>query len=479
MDVLKNLEPQGVFRFFEELCAIPHGSGNTKAISDYLVGFAKERGLEHYQDELNNVIIIAPATPGYEEAAPVIIQGHMDMVCEKAPDCTKDMAVDGLDLAVAGDTVFARGTTLGGDDGIAVAMALAVIDDASLAHPRIEAVITVDEETGMDGAFGIDLSPLKGRALINIDSEEEGIFTVSCAGGAHVECHIPSAHESFEGTALDIAIEGLLGGHSGTEIDKGRANANMLMGRLLYTLGQKAEYRLVSVHGGLKDNAIPTASYACIVTADEAAVRAVCADMEQRFLSEYTTTDSGITVSVTAASPSAIAMDKSGTERAVCFLTCAPCGIEAMSADIAGLVQTSLNLGILTSDERGICASFSVRSSVASQKEMLIDRLRCLSEQLGGSVELSGDYPGWAYRKESPLRELMTEVFTEQYGHAPTIAAIHAGLECGLFLDKMPELDCVSIGPDIDEIHTFREKLHIASTQRTWALLVETLRRMK
>lgn len=479
MDVLKNLEPQSVFRFFEDLCTIPHGSGNTKAISDYLAAFAKERGLEHYQDELNNVIIIAPATPGYEAAAPVIIQGHMDMVCEKAPGCTKDMAVDGLDLAVEGDTIFARGTTLGGDDGIAVAMALAVIDDKSIAHPRIEAVITVDEETGMDGAFGIDLSPLKGKALINIDSEEEGIFTVGCAGGAHVECHIPAAREGFAGTTLDIAIEGLLGGHSGAEIDKGRANANMLMGRLLYALGKKAEYRLVSVHGGLKDNAIPTASYACIVTADEAAVRIVCAEMQQSFLSEYAVTDKGISVSVTVASPAAAAMDKAGTERAVCFLTCAPNGIEAMSADIAGLVQTSLNLGILTSDERGICASFSVRSSVASQKEMLIDRLRCLTEQLGGSVELSGDYPGWAYRQDSPLRELMAEVFTEQYGHAPTIAAIHAGLECGLFLDKKPDLDCVSIGPDIDEIHTFREKLHIASTQRTWALLVETLRRMK
>lgn len=478
MDILKNLEPQGVFRFFEELCAIPHGSGNTKAISDYLVNFAKERGLEHYQDELNNVIIIAPATPGYEDAAPVIIQGHMDMVCEKAPGCAKDMAVEGLDLAVEGDTIFAKGTTLGGDDGIAVAMALAVIDDKSIAHPRLEAVITVDEEVGMDGAVGIDLSPLKGKALINIDSEDEGIFTVGCAGGAHVECSIPAAREAFAGAALDIAIEGLLGGHSGAEIDKGRANANMLMGRLLYALGQKTDCRLVSVHGGLKDNAIPTASYARVIAADEAAVRAVCAEFEAQFKAEYAVTDKDIRVSVTAAA-AADAMDKAGTARAVCFLCCAPNGIQAMSADIEGLVQTSLNLGILTSDERGICASFSVRSSVASQKAMLIDRLRCLTEQLGGRVEISGDYPGWAYRQDSPLRELMAEVFTEQYGHAPTIAAIHAGLECGLFLDKKPELDCVSIGPDIDEIHTFREKLHIASTQRTWALLVETLRRMK
>lgn len=478
MNVLKDIEPKSVFRFFEELSAIPRGSGNTKAVSDYLAGFAKERGLEYYQDELNNIIIIGPATPGYENSEPVIIQGHMDMVCEKAPGCTKDMEKEGLDLAVEGDTVFARGTTLGADDGIAVAMALAVLDSDDLPHPRVEAVITVDEEVGMDGAMGIDLSPLKGKALINIDSEDEGIFTVSCAGGAHVECTLPVTFESFAGTALDIAVTGLLGGHSGAEIDKGRASSNMLMGRLLYALGKATDMRLVSVRGGLKDNAIPNASYASVIVKDEAAAKSVCAGMENIFRDEYKVTDGGIIVSVSGGA-GAPAMDKPSTGRAVCFLMCAPNGIQAMSADIAGLVQTSLNLGILVTGSESVCASFSVRSSVASQKTMLIDRLTCLTEHLGGSVSISGDYPGWAYRQDSPLRDLLAEVFTEQYGHAPTIAAIHAGLECGLFLGKKPELDCVSLGPDIDDIHTFREKLHIASTQRTWALLVETLKRMK
>lgn len=478
MSVLNGLEPKSVFKFFEDISAIPRGSGNTKAVSDYLAEFARTRGLEHYQDELNNIIIIAPATEGYENAEPVIIQGHMDMVCEKTPDCAKNMEKEGLDLAVEGDVVFARGTTLGADDGIAVAMALAVLDSKELPHPRVEAVITVDEEVGMDGAMGIDLSPLKGKMLINIDSEDEGIFTVSCAGGAHVECTLPAAREDFDGQALDIAVTGLLGGHSGAEIDKGRANANMLMGRLLYALGKATEFRLVFVRGGLKDNAIPTASYAAVIVSDTDAAKAVCAEMEAQFKDEYRVNDGAICVSVSAGER-APALDKAATEKAVCMLVCMPNGIQAMSADIAGLVQTSLNLGILTTREDAVCASFSVRSSVASQKRMLIDRLECLTAQLGGTVSISGDYPGWAYRQDSPLRDLMAEVFTEQYGHAPTIAAIHAGLECGLFLGKKPELDCVSLGPDIDEIHTFREKLHIASTQRTWALLTETLKRMK
>ena len=478
MNVLTNLQPENVFRFFEEISAIPRGSRNTKAISDYLAAFAETRGLEHYQDALNNVIIIAPAAPGYENAEPVILQGHMDMVCEKAPDCAKDMEHEGLDLAVEGDCVYARGTTLGADDGIAVAMALAVLDDTALPRPRVEAVFTVDEEIGMGGAMGIDLSPLKGRRLINLDSEEEGIFTVGCAGGAGVCCTLPVRREAFDGTALDIAVTGLLGGHSGAEIDKGRANANMLMGRLLYALGKAADMRLVSVRGGLKDNAIPTASYASVIVRDAETARAVCAAMEAAFRNEYRTTDAGISVTVTRGVHGA-ALDKAATERAITLLCCAPNGIQAMSAEIPGLVQTSLNLGILTTDRDGVHATFSVRSSIDSQKRMLIDRLTCMTEALGGAVTVEGDYPGWEYAPVSPLRELMREVFVEQYGREPVIAAIHAGLECGLLISKLPGLDCVSVGPDIDEIHTFREKLHIASTQRTWALLTETLKRMK
>ncbi len=478
MAILEHLEPQNVFRFFEELCAYPHGSGNTKAVSDHLVRFAAERGLERYQDELNNVIIIKEATPGYEDAPAVILQGHMDMVCEKAPDCTKDMAAEGLDLAVEGDTVFAVGTTLGGDDGIAVAMALAVLDSHDLPHPRVEAVFTVDEETGMYGAAGLDVTPLRGRVMLNMDSEAEGVFTVSCAGGNVTRLTLPVRRETFPGTALTVTVAGLQGGHSGVEIHKGRGNAVMLLGRVLRKLEQATALRIVSVSGGLKDNAIPVEATARLIVADEAAARAVCTRMGQVLAEEYRATDPAVTVTA-AEDESAPALDAASTERIICLLTCAPNGVQAMSADIEGLVQTSLNLGVLTTEKVCVTASFCIRSSVDTQKEMLVERLEVLARQLGGTLTVEGDYPGWAYRQDSPLRELMTAVFTKQYGRAPQVEAIHAGVECGLFAGKLPGLDCVSFGPDLTDIHTFREKLHIASTQRTWALVTEVLRRMK
>ncbi len=479
MAVLEHLEPKNVFHFFEKLAAIPHGSTNTKAISDWCVKFAEERGLEHYQDDKNNVIIIKEATPGYENAAPVIVQGHLDMVCEKAPDCMKDMATEGLDLAVEGDTVYAKGTTLGGDDGIAVAMALAVLDASDIPHPRFEAVFTTDEEIGMLGAVDIDVSPLKARRMLNIDSEVEGVFTVSCAGGNMTRCDLPVYREAFAGSALTVRVSGLIGGHSGVEIDKGRANSSMLLGRILCALAGKTAFRLVSVNGGLKDNAIPRETTAVLVAQDADAVRDVCSTLGAAFTSEFRTTDPDVIVTVEAADAASLPMDKDSTDRIVCLLACAPNGIQVMSADMPGLVQTSLNLGVLVTEEKRVLASFCVRSSVETQKRMLVERLQALTARLGGTTAIFGDYPGWEYQTESPLRELMVEVYREQYGRDPKVEAIHAGVECGMFADKIPGLDCVSFGPDLTEIHTYREKMHIASVQRTYAMLLEVLRRMK
>lgn len=479
MSVLDHLEPRGVFRFFEELCAIPHGSTHTKAISDWCVAFAEARGLEHWQDAANNVVIIGKATPGYENAETIILQGHLDMVCEKAADCEKDMTREGLDLAIDGDYVYAKGTTLGGDDGIAVAMALAILDDASIPHPRIEAVFTTDEEIGMVGAEAMDMSPLKGRKLLNIDSEVEGILTVSCAGGNTSLCTLPVSRAAFTGTALSVTVDGLRGGHSGVEIDKGRANASVLCGRVLWEIGRKTDMRLVSVAGGLKDNAIPAAATAQVVVADEQAARAAAFDLEKALQNEFRVTDPAVRVTVQAAKNTETPMDEDSTARAVCVLTCMPNGIQTMSADIAGLVQTSLNLGVLNTRSDCLQASFCVRSSVATEKEMLKNRLVCLMEQLGGTVTFAGDYPAWEYKADSALRELMTAVFREQYGRDPKIEAIHAGLECGLFSGKLPGLDCVSIGPDMHDIHTPRERLSIASTQRVWKYVLEVLKRSK
>ena len=479
MAVLDQLEPKNVFRFFEEMCAIPHGSYNTKAVSDWCVAFAKARGLEHYQDEMNNVILIKEASAGYEEAEPVILQGHLDMVCEKAPGCEKDMAREGLDLAVEGDYIYAEGTTLGGDDGIAVAMALAALDDDSLPHPRLEVILTTEEEVGMDGAMALDVSPIRGRKMLNLDSEAEGIFTVSCAGGSMAACGLPVARAPFGGDILRVQVEGLTGGHSGAEIHKGRANASMLLGQLLLAMAAETELRLVSADGGLKDNAIPVAAEAVVAAADGRKAKAAAERMAACFQVEYRRSDPMLTVTAEETAAAWLPMDAASTERTLCLLACAPNGVQTMSQDIHGLVQTSLNLGILKTEENAVTASFCIRSSVDSEKEMLKDRLACLLAQLGGRVSFSGEYPGWAYRPDSPLRELMTEVYREQYGREPKVEAIHAGLECGLLAGKLPGLDCVSIGPDLLEIHTPREKMSISSVQRVWAFVREVLKRSK
>lgn len=478
MAILDQLEPKSLFHYFEQLCAIPHGSGNTEAAGAWLASFAAERGLEHWRDEAGNVVIIGKASPGYEEAPTVILQGHMDMVCEKDPDCPLDMEREGLDLAVDGDFVFARGSTLGGDDGVAVAMMLAILDAPALEHPRLECVFTADEEVGMLGAEALDASPLRGRILLNLDSEDEGVFTVSCAGGRLVRCVLPVKREAFPGVALDIVVRGLTGGHSGIEIHRGGANASVLLGRVLASLRRATPARVTQVHGGLKDNAIPVLAQAQVVVADAAAAAEVCRDCEAMFRAEYAATDPHIEVLAAPGEPGT-PMDERGSADTVCLLLCQPNGVQAMSAFDPGLVETSLNLGILTTEADCVCAAYCVRSSVESRKELLTERLRSLTERLGGRIETSGDYPGWAFRSDSPLRETMVEVFREQYGREPVISAIHAGLECGLFAGKLPGLDCVSIGPQLEGIHTPRERMSVSSVARTWALVTETLKRMK
>ena len=427
------------------------------------------------------MILFGNGTCGMEDHAPVILQGHMDMVCEKAPDCGKDMTREGLDLAIDGDFVYAKGTTLGGDDGIAVAMALAVLDDESLPHPPIEAVITVDEETGMDGAMGIDVSGVKGRRMLNIDSEDEGVFTVSCAGGARMDCVLPVRREAFAAPVQRITVQGLVGGHSGTEIDKGRGNGVQLMGRVLASVAEETELRLVEVCGGLKDNAIPNASEAVLALREEdlSAAREIAAACEADFRKEYAAADPGVTIALEPAPACEQALTEEATLRVIHFLLLVPNGIAAMSMDIPGLVQTSCNLGIFHVEDGVLTAVSSVRSSVSSQKQMLLVRIDALAQLLGGSLHVTGAYPAWEYRRESPLRDKLAAVYTQQTGKEPKIEAIHAGLECGLFAGQLPGLDCVSFGPDLVDIHTTREKMSISSVQRTWQFLLGALAALK
>ena len=473
---LAGLEPASVFGYFEEICSMPHGSGNTKIISDYLVKFAQEQGLEYIQDELNDVIIFVPGTCGMEDHTPVIIQGHMDMVCEKDADCPINMDTDGLDITHDGAYVFANGTTLGGDDGIAVAFAMALAADKSIPHPPLELVITVDEETGMFGAAGIDLSMLKGRMLLNIDSEEEGIFTVSCAGGARSTIHMPVQRKAVYGPAIRLVVGGLQGGHSGVEIHKNRANANKVMGEFMGRILEKMPLCLVSFVGGSKDNAIPRICevHAVALGMELESINTIAAELQAEIRANYAEPEATIEAfNSDALGGNAISAEE--TAKLVRLLREVPNAIQAMSDKIPGLVQTSLNLGVAKLGEE-FTLTWSVRSSVNQEKQDLLAKLRSIAENYGGSYSQVGEYPAWEYKEDSVLRDTMVKVYTDMYNKAPEVVAIHAGLECGLLGEKLPGLDAVSIGPEMHDIHTSREKLGIASTKRTWEFVLEVLK---
>ena len=473
---LQGLEPESVFRYFEEICAIPHGSRNTKAISDYLVSFAKAHGLRYRQDESNNVVIFAPGTCGLEDHESVILQGHMDMVCEKDAGCPLDMAVDGLDVTHDGCCIFAKGTTLGGDDGIAVAYALAILDDNTIAHPPLEVIITVDEEIGMLGAAAMDLADVKGRTMLNLDSEDEGIFTVSCAGGATCTVSLNAERKAVYGPCVRLSVEGLRGGHSGAEIHKNRANANKVMGDFLGRIQKLMPLCLTSFSGGSKDNAIPRACQATVVAMGIGLERIndIAAQLQQEVRETYDEPEA-LVQAFDVDALGGNALTTVATADVISLLCAAPNGVQAYCPDMPELVQTSLNLGIAKLGDR-FTATFSVRSSVNAEKEGLITKLKELADFYNGTYSQSGTYPAWEFKKDSRLRDVMVPIYTRMFGKEPKVLAIHAGLECGLLGDKLPGLDCVSIGPQMHDIHTSREKLEIASTKRTWDFLLEVLK---
>lgn len=476
MSILGHLEPTNVFRFFEEICSIPHGSRNMEKISNYLVNFAKERNLEYYQDEIKNVIIIKEATAGYEHKEPIMLQGHMDMVAVKKPESNIDMTTEGLRLKVDGDIIYAEDTSLGGDDGIAVAYELALLDADNLSHPRIECIFTVDEEVGLNGAAAIDLSVCKAKRMLNLDSEEEGIFLTGCAGGMRVDCALPLKREMIDGALCEVHIGGLAGGHSGAEIHKGRANSNTLMGRFLVHAGKKVDMNIVTMEGGLADNAIPRETKMEVVVSDVEALTAQADAFDKILKTEYATKDSDIFVKIKVKEVGSFeAVTKEDSEKTGKLIFLLPGGVQAMSGDVEGLVETSLNMGQLSMKKEQINLGFSVRSSIESAKYMLVEKLYALTESFGGSCKSAGDYPGWAYRVDSPLRDSMVKIYTEMFGKAPKIEAIHAGLECGFFLGKIPELDCVSIGPEMKDIHTTEETMSISSVKRTWEFILKVL----
>ena len=478
MGVLSDLEPKEVFSYFEEICGIPHGSGNTQAISDHLVKFAIDHKLRYRQDETGNVVIFKPGTSGYENADTVMLQGHMDMVAEQDPDCTKDMMKEGLDLFVDGDVIGAKGTTLGGDDGIAVAMELAILASGEAEHPDLECVFTVGEEIGMVGARALDTSDLNAKYMLNLDSEVDGIFTVSCAGAARVVVRFSGGRDIATGKALKITVGGLAGGHSGEEIHKGRANADIMLGRALFEISRKTEIRLVEASGGTKDNAIPREASATIIVSDVKALEEAVAELDRNLKNEYRVTDPEVYVRAETAQADA-AFSKELSERMVCFMFTVPNGVQVMSADVEGLVQTSTNLGQLYTEDGSVCFSFLVRSSVNSQRDETVERIQSIALALGAEAEIGASYSAWEYKADSRLRDTMIEAYKALNGKEPKVEALHAGLECGILSGKMPGLDAVSIGPDLEDIHTPRERLHIESTGRIYKLTLETLKRLK
>ena len=480
MDTIKlaGLEPASVFGYFEQLCAIPHGSGNTKMISDYLVNFAKEHGIRYIQDELNNVLLFADGTCGYEDHAPVILQGHMDMVCEKDADCPIDMEREGLDITHDGEYIFANGTTLGGDDGVAVAFALALLTDPTIAHPPIEVIITVDEEVGMEGATGVDLSMLKGRTMINLDCENEGVFTVSCAGGARGTITLPLQRRAVYGPCVKLTVEGLQGGHSGVEIHKNLGNANKIMGEFLNRVQKLMPLCITDITGGAKDNAIPRSCQVTLVAMGSHIERIndVAAQLQEEVRATFNEPEARIYGDdVDALGGNALSTQDSA--KVIALLCSAPNGVQSWSQDIEGLVQTSLNLGVVRLAD-ALRMTFAVRSSVNQEKRELLAQLQELAKLFDAQYSEMGDYPAWEFKKDSHLRDTMVRVFERMYGKTPVVEAIHAGLECGILSDKLPGLDCVAIGPDMQDIHTSRERLHIASTRRSWEFLLEILKEL-
>jgi dipeptidase D len=463
---------------FESLCAIPHGSGNEEAVSKFIYSFATERGLWAMRDEANNVYIKKPATKGYENSAPVLIQGHMDMVCEKEEDCVHNFETDPLRLVYDGDILKAEGTTLGGDDGVAVAYALALIESDSVEHPPLEVLITTDEEVGMGGASMVKPEYIDARIMLNLDIEEEGRFNVGCAGGRKVSLHLPAVSESCElNSYVKISVKGLKGGHSGEEIDKERANANVIMARVLDGVLRECDIRLTKINGGSKDNAIPRLCECVVVCADCDVAIASVNKVKRAITDEYKYTDPDMEITAEA-TEGGTCFSKEVTENIVTVLLLIPNGIQNMNLELA-MPETSNNIGVVTTTADEVVITSALRSSVLSRKLKLYYQIERLGAAMGGYTTYKGDYPSWEYQADSPVRSKCVKVFKDMFGTEPVVETVHAGLECGIIMEKIPDMDCISFGPEIKDIHTPQERLYISSFERMWNFIVEVLKSLR
>ena len=481
MSILTEIEPKEVMKYFEEISQIPRASGKEKQISDYLANFGKQLNLETIQDKALNVIIKKPGTAGYENSPTVIIQGHMDMVCEKNQRTVHDFDKDPLKLRIIDDCVYATDTTLGGDNGIAVAYAMALLASDNIPHPPLEVLITTDEETGMSGAMAVSPEHIEGKILLNIDNEVEGQILISCAGGVRTKSKINiEKEESALDLAINIGIRKLLGGHSGIEIHKERGNSNKLIGRILKDITNNFDIRLVSIDGGSKDNAIPREADAKILINknDLDSVKKCIEKWQEILLNELQFADKDVTVICDVVNDSIKeSFTKECTNKVIDLLVVYPNGVNTRSVAIDGLVESSSNLGIVKTTDKQVIYESAVRSSVKTLKENIVERISVLSEAYGAEVEVNASYPEWQLVKESKVREIAKDVYKNMFGKDPEVVAIHAGVECGILNERLGNLDMISIGPNLYDIHTPNEHMSIQSVKNTWeylkAILVE------
>lgn len=470
--IIKDREPLSLFHYFEEICAIPHPSYREERIADYLEDFARARGLECYRDGLHNVLIKKPATAGEEHRSPILFQGHTDMVCEKNSDVDHDFLKDPLKLFLDGDLLGARGTTLGGDDGIAVAAMLAILDGAFAAHPPIECLFTVSEEVGLNGAKGFDYSKISARRLINMDSEALGVVTAGCAGGLRSELLLTAETEENSRTCMEISVRGLAGGHSGCDIHRGRANANRLMGRLLAAL---SDVRLVSLTGGSKDNAIPRECVACVAVEDATAAERVLCALAEEIRSELCTLDGAFSVEARVCEKFGTVLNRESTERAIAILTASQNGVLEWNRDVPDLVEYSRNLGVVRTEGQRMTFVFSSRSSMEGRLDATERELNVLGAALRCEVCHHSRYPGWVYAPESSVRDAYLRAYREVTGETGRVEVIHAGLECGIIYSHLPDMDMISVGPTMYDIHSPAERLDLASVEIFWKTLERTI----
>ena len=480
MREFKPLSPEKVFRFFGEICRIPHGSGDMEKIADYCVGFAESRGLRFDRDNSNNVIIYKNGTKGFENSEPVILQGHLDMVCQKTAESDVDFLKDPISIYVDGDYVKAKGTTLGADNGIAVAMVLSILDSVDISHPPIEAVFTTDEEIGMIGASRLDMSKLSAKRMVNLDSEEDDVLTVSCAGGMDFNAKATAETKVSDGIALKLTVKGLTGGHSGVEIDKGRVNSNVLAGRILNALKKTADFDIVSVFGGDKCNAIPLRTEITVITKDAKQLKSEVLAIEEVIKKEISAREPDFNIEISNLSESGkTAFSDSAQHKIIYLLNLVPNGICEMSREIEGLVETSLNLGILKADVNGIYVTHALRSNKSSAIRSLSDRLSLLYSALGFECETGGYYPPWEFKENSALQDAYRDAYSAINGTPVKVEAIHAGLECAVFADKIKGLDCIAIGPTLFDVHTTGERMQISSVEKIYKTVTKLLESLK